>query len=63
MTPNGRRFTLNRRPSFWAPIATRDAAKEKPGELLRAVKWFEIRFGWMGSLMLIAILTNLVKKD
>ncbi len=47
----------------WAPVVGNATRWYWPGIGLRAVMWFEILFGWMGSLLLIAIFTNLVKKD
>ena len=50
--------------SDWAPIV-----EEAPGVsmaygvFLRWLMWFEILFGWMASLMLVAILGQLVDKD
>jgi hypothetical protein len=50
--------------SDWAPIV-----EEAPGVnmgygvFLRWLMWFEILFGWMASLMLVAILGRLVDKD
>ena len=47
----------------WAPVVTENAKQKRPGVLLRWLMWFEILAGWLGSLLLIAIFTNLVKKD
>ena len=47
----------------WAPAVTVNGQNFGLGMVTRWVMWFEILFGWVASLMLIAILTNLVKKD
>lgn len=47
----------------WAPVVTENGRQKKSGVLLRWLMWFEILAGWLGSLLLIAIFTNLVKKD
>ncbi len=54
----------------WAPIVARSEL-EKDGTLdyiplgvfARLLMWFEILFGWAASLLLVAVLGNLVKKD
>ena len=47
----------------WAPAVTVNGRNFNLGIVTRWLMWFEILFGWMASLMLVAILTNLVKKD
>jgi hypothetical protein len=49
----------------WAPIVMKDDGKTNiwQGHVFRAVMWFEILFGWAMSLLLVAVLGNLVKKD
>lgn len=47
----------------WAPVVTRNGEKIKAGEGLRWLMWLEIVIGWLGSILLIAIFTNLIKKD
>lgn len=47
----------------WAPVVALSGVTAWPGTYLRWLMWFEILFGWLGSLLLIAIFTNLVKKD
>lgn len=56
----------------WAPVVTRDDGSWIkysgsdwiwPGAFVRFVMWFEILFGWAMSLLLVAVLGNLVKKD
>ena len=58
--------------SDWAPIVTDDTSQWIkysgsdwiwPGAIVRFVMWFEILFGWAMSLLLVAVLGNLVKKD
>ena len=50
--------------SEWSPVVGGGSgAWYWPGIGLRGVMWTIILFGWVASLMLIAILTNLVKKD
>lgn len=54
----------------WAPMVTRartsnptgDTEQFPLGHFIRIVMWFEILFGWMASLMLVAILSGLVRK-
>lgn len=48
----------------WAPVAEGPTGKDLPvGVVLRWLMWFEILFGWMASLMLVAVLGRLVDKD
>lgn len=49
----------------WSPIVTKDDVKTTiwEGAYIRWVMWFEILFGWIASLLLVAVLGNLVKKD
>jgi hypothetical protein len=49
----------------WAPIVMKDNGVTTiwPGVLFRWLMWFEILFGWAASLLLVAVLGNLVKKD
>lgn len=47
----------------WAPVVGNAKKFYGAGIALRGLMWFIILFGWVASLMLIAILTNLVKKD
>ncbi len=48
----------------WGPIvSTTDGITLWPGWWLRALGWFEILFGWGTTLMLAAVLSNMVKKD
>ncbi len=49
----------------WAPITTKNDGKTwiGLGLIARLVTWFEILFGWTASLLLVAVLGNLVKKD
>ena len=49
----------------WAPIVMGDDGRTFiwPGVFIRFVMWFEILFGWAMSLLLVAVLGNLVKKD
>jgi hypothetical protein len=49
----------------WSPIVMKPDAKTIiwSGVGIRAAMWFEILFGWMASLLLAAVLGNLVKKD
>ncbi|UAB78189.1 pentapeptide repeat-containing protein [Erythrobacter sp. SCSIO 43205] len=50
--------------SDWQPIVVKeDGETVWAGWWLRALMWFEILFGWFGSLMLVAILGRLVEKD
>ncbi|MCB0827120.1 MAG: hypothetical protein KDC26_13125 [Armatimonadetes bacterium] len=48
----------------WAPIVAVNGTEWTIGRaLVRAFLWFEILFGWAMSLLLVAVLGNLVKKD
>jgi hypothetical protein len=49
----------------WAPIVTEDDGVTwiGLGVFTRFVMWLEILFGWCASLLLVAVLGNLVKKD
>jgi hypothetical protein len=47
----------------WAPVVGDTYHWYWWGIGLRGLMWFIILFGWVASLMLVAILTNLVKKD
>lgn len=52
----------------WAPAVSYTDARgtvrnSVAGQLIRAVLWFEILFGWTASLVLVAVLTRLVEKD
>jgi hypothetical protein len=48
----------------WAPLSTDDNGDGIPLAMFtRALVWFEILFGWAMSLLLVAVLGNLVKKD
>jgi hypothetical protein len=49
----------------WSPIVMQTDGKTRmwAGEFVRAVMWFEILFGWIASVLLVAVLGNLVKKD
>lgn len=48
----------------WAPIVSNARGEPLPwGQLLRALVWFEILFGWVATLVVAAVLGNLVKKD
>ena len=48
----------------WAPVVVTPAGKPIQGGLwTRRLMWFEILFGWAASLLLVAVLSNLVKKD
>tara|TARA_R110000782_G_scaffold167129_6_gene259212 strand:- start:15235 stop:16920 length:1686 start_codon:yes stop_codon:yes gene_type:complete len=48
----------------WSPIVTNEKGETLwGGRLLRWFMWFEILFGWMASLMLVAVLGRLVDKD
>jgi hypothetical protein len=49
----------------WAPIVMKDDGISNiwQGHVFRAIMWFEILFGWAMSLLLVAVLGNLVKKD
>ena len=48
----------------WTPVVRNPA--DKPlylGRALRFLYWFEIGFGWLSGLLLVAALGNLIKKD
>lgn len=48
----------------WAPLVVNAAGKTLwPGRILRWMVWFEILFGWVASLTLVAVLGRLVDKD
>lgn len=47
----------------WAPVVGLSGVTYWPGVTMRWLMWFEILFGWMASLLLVASLTNLIKKD
>ena len=48
----------------WAPIVINGEGEHLWfGYFLRALLWFEILFGWLGSLILVAVLGRLVDKD
>jgi hypothetical protein len=48
----------------WAPIVEDPPGNNLPyGVFLRWLMWFEILFGWMASLVLVAVLGRLVEKD
>lgn len=52
----------------WAPAVSYTDARgtvrnSVAGQIIRAVLWFEILFGWTASLVLVAVLTRLVEKD
>ena len=52
----------------WAPAVSYSDARgtvhnSVAGQIIRAVMWFEILFGWTASLVLVAVLTRLVEKD
>lgn len=49
----------------WAPMVFEDDAKTSIwwGRVTRWVMWFEILFGWVASLLLVAVLSNLPKRD
>ena len=52
----------------WAPAVSYTDARgtvrnSVAGQVIRAVLWFEILFGWTASLVLVAVLTRLVEKD
>lgn len=50
--------------SDWAPIVSNSKGEILwPGRFLRWLMWFEIVFGWMASLTLVAVLGRLVDKD
>jgi hypothetical protein len=48
----------------WGPIVEDPPGHNLPyGVFLRWLMWFEILFGWMASLVLVAVLGRLVEKD
>jgi hypothetical protein len=48
----------------WRPVVSTPQGKPLPwGWLVRFVYWFEIMFGWLASLLLIAAVGNLVKRE
>jgi hypothetical protein len=48
----------------WAPIVVNERGEQLWwGYALRALMWFETLFGWLASLMFIAIVSRLVKVD
>jgi hypothetical protein len=48
----------------WAPVVVdEDNRYVLLGSLTRLLMWLEILFGWGMSLLLVAVLGNLVKKD
>jgi hypothetical protein len=48
----------------WAPLVVNPAGETLwPGRILRWMMWFEILFGWVASLTLVAVLGRLVDKD
>ena len=47
----------------WSPMVLSTDPWISPRPLIRFAMWFEILFGWMASLLLAAVLGNLVKKD
>lgn len=48
----------------WGPLVTNaDGATLWGGRLLRWLMWFDIIFGWVASLMFVAIVSRLVEKD
>lgn len=50
--------------SDWAPLVVNPAGKTLwLGRILRWMMWFEILFGWVASLTLVAVLGRLVDKD
>jgi hypothetical protein len=50
--------------SDWAPIAEGPTGQDLvAGVILRWLMWFEILFGWIASLTLVAVLGRLVEKD
>lgn len=50
--------------SDWAPIVVNENGEQQFwGYALRALMWFEILFGWLASLMFVAIVSRLVDKD
>jgi hypothetical protein len=50
--------------SDWAPIAEGPTGRDLPmGVFARWLMWFEILFGWVASLMFVAIVSRLVDKD
>lgn len=50
--------------SEWAPLVTNQRGETLwGGRLLRWLMWFNIIFGWVASLMFVAIVSRLVEKD
>jgi hypothetical protein len=51
--------------SDWAPIVVKDDGVTRIGLglIFRSVMWFEILFGWAMTLLIVAVVGNLVKKD
>jgi hypothetical protein len=50
----------------WAPIVGKSEGAEVEwtfGALVRLVMWFEILFGWVASLLLVAVLTGLTNRE
>jgi hypothetical protein len=50
----------------WAPIIGKSAGAEGQwtlGSVTRLVMWFEILFGWLSSLLLVAVLTGLTNRE
>lgn len=47
----------------WQPVVSKDGNPVRAGQLLRFLYWFEIVFGWIASLLLVGVLSNLIKKD
>jgi hypothetical protein len=48
----------------WAPVVSNSKGQTlTAGVVTRWLMWFEILFGWMASLMLVAVLGRLVEKD
>jgi hypothetical protein len=48
----------------WAPVVSSSKGGTlRAGVFTRWLMWFEILFGWMASLMLVAVLGRLVEKD
>lgn len=50
--------------AIWAPIVVTAGGEPLQGGLWTCrLMWFELLFGWGASLLLVAVLSNLVKKD
>lgn len=47
----------------WAPVVMVEGETYWAGVTMRGLMWFEILFGWLASLLLVASLTSLIKKD